>query len=143
MFTLAAPPGIQSYQARDGTQYVVSSAGLINVPLSDLGDAQEAGFTPVSGTYSGRVINAAGPVTMTAADDIIEVAQATPAACTVNLPTNPILWKRQTVKDGAGNAGSNPITLVPPSGTIDSSSISVNNGAITFYWNGTNFKVVG
>lgn len=50
------------------------------------------------------------------------------------------------VKDESGGAGSNPITVVPESGTIDGASsviIGANYGSQTFYSNGTNWFVLG
>ena len=92
-----------------------------------------------------RIITAAGAVTMVNNDVIVEIAQSLPAACLVNIPTNPIVAQIYTVKDGRGIAKQYPITLQPPVGLIDGALnyiISNAYGAASFYWNGSAWRIV-
>lgn len=89
-----------------------------------------------------RTITASGVVTVTNADEIIEINKTTPEATTVNLPT-PTAGQRFCIKDGAGNCASYNITLV---GSIDgaASYVMKNNWmAIELYANsdGTAWRI--
>lgn len=98
-----------------------------------------------SPALTGRIVTAAGAVTMTAADGIVEVNKTVGAATVVNLPATPTSFQIQYVKDGKGDAGTNNLTLTPASGTIDGAAtlvIGSNYGACGFYWDGTNYMVV-
>lgn len=98
-----------------------------------------------SPTYTLRIVTAAGAVTLTSADGIVEVNKTVGAATTVNLPSSPVIGQIQYVKDAKGDAAVNNITLTPPSGNIDGSStlvIDSNYGSRGFCWDGTNFSVV-
>lgn len=93
----------------------------------------------------GRKITASGPVTMTDDDGIVEIAQTIPASCAVTGPPSPTEWQVYTIKDGAGNAGSFPITITPSSGNIDGRAnfrINTNWGSLSFYSDGTNLRIV-
>lgn len=95
-----------------------------------------------SPTNTLRIITAAGAVTMTSADGIVELNKTVGAATAVTVPASPIVGQIQVVKDGKGDAGTNNITL---SGTYDGVGgyvITTNYGAVSFYWNGTENKVV-
>ncbi len=91
-----------------------------------------------------RLVTAAGPVTVTNADGIVEINKTIAAATTVNIdPTLLTVGKSITVKDGKGDADSNPITITPASGTFDGAGtyvLSYAYQAITFYSNGTNLR---
>lgn len=92
-----------------------------------------------------RIVTVSGPVTMTPADNIVEIAQTTSVSVTVNLPISPTVGLIQTIKDGSQNASLYPITLVAPVGNIDGTSTKTftsNGVAISYYWNGTNFRIV-
>ena len=96
-----------------------------------------------------RKVTVSGSVTMLSNDGIVEISQAAPAAVTVNLPVSPTIGLVQTVKDGAGIAGNfaTRITLIPPGSiTIDGQAhIQMNSNWewVSYYWNGTNFRIVG
>jgi hypothetical protein len=75
------------------------------------------------------------------------VVKPSGSATTVNLPTLPALGQEVVIKDGKGDAGlGNYIDIVPSSGiTIDgfpSIRLSVNYGAFTFIWNGTEWNII-
>lgn len=97
-------------------------------------------ITALGSSRANRIITAAGAVTMTSADNIIEVAQTVPAACTVNAPAAPVLWDIQTVKDGAGNASAYPVTLVGTFDGVVNPSFNTDWFSRSFYWNGTQFR---
>jgi hypothetical protein len=92
-----------------------------------------------------RIVTASGNVTQSASDQIIIVNKATPAVTTVNLLSSPATGQMLQVKDGAGNASSYNITIVPASGTIDgSSSIVMNNNyaSVTLVYNGSGWNIL-
>lgn len=95
---------------------------------------------------TGRLVSAAGPVTVAGGDGIVEIAKATPALTAVSAdPAALTPWKTYTVKDAAGNASAFPITLTPTSGTVDgapSAVIDQDGGWLAFYSNGTHLRLV-
>jgi hypothetical protein len=122
----------------------IASGGSFN-PATDQIIVVRNGTTDVLTSLPGlRVITAAGAVTMTGADVIVEIAQTVPAACTVNLPSSPVTGQVQTVIDGAQNASTYPITLVPASGLINGQAtavIGLNGDSRDIYWNGTAWRI--
>jgi hypothetical protein len=101
---------------------------------------------PLFPTRTGRVVTAAGAVTIARDDDVVVVNKSVGAATTANLPANYIPFKEYIVKDGKGDAAANNITLTPASGTIDGAAtvvISTNYGQRRVMHNGTQWNVVG
>lgn len=93
-----------------------------------------------------RVVTAAGDVTVTTADDVVIVNKTTGAATVANLPASPSLNDVYTIKDGKGDAATNPITLTPASGNIDGAATAVIDkayGCLDAIWNGTEWSILG
>jgi hypothetical protein len=120
----------------------ILAAVLLLLAVSVSGAAAQTGVatgmtvTPNNGTVSptlaqlfgGRVVTAAGAITATTTDHIIEVNKTVGAATTINLPAcNSNAGLILVIIDGKGDAATNNITLVPSAGTI--------NGATTFLIN--------
>ena len=85
------------------------------------------------------------PVEVTNDDDVV-VIQVDPAEdVTVNLPAG-VLGRVFNIKDGLGYASvSDPITIVPDSGTIDGDTDAVINapyGSLTLIYNGTEWLIL-
>lgn len=92
-----------------------------------------------------RVVTAAGAVTARLEDQTIIVNKSSGADTTVNLPASPYVGKRITIKDGKGDAFTNPITITPAAGNIDGGStyIIIDPWAsVTVEYNGTQWNVV-
>jgi len=98
----------------------------------------------ISNIYAnGRIVTATSD-SFGANDRILEVNQSY-GACAIAGPTNPVPWAIEyTLKDGAGNASENPITLTPSGMLIDGlPSLTLNQPwqGITFYFNGTDLRI--
>ncbi|QDV34904.1 right-handed parallel beta-helix repeat-containing protein [Tautonia plasticadhaerens] len=93
------------------------------------------------GRPNGRVVIASGAVTMSNSDTLVEIAKTVPATTSVTLPTKVTPYKQFTVKDGAGNAQTYPITLTGTFDGVVNPTISENYGALTFYYNGTTWRI--
>ena len=121
----------------------------IELTAADVGAVSGSGTCEGDNTgdqvlYAGRVVTAAGAVTMNADDQIVEIAKTTPEDTTVNLPASPVTWKLYTVKDGGFNCAAHNITLVPNAGTIETGTTVVmtrNGQSLSFYWNGANWRI--
>lgn len=112
--------------ANDGTGDTERAAfGKVNANFSDLYAlvAKLGIFTPV------RTITAAGTVTMLATDGVLLVNKPTGSATPITLEASPVTGATHIVKDGKGDAATNPITITPASGTIDGASSFVINTA--------------
>lgn len=88
----------------------------------------------------------AGNVTC-ADESLVIVNKASGTATTVTLPPTASLLtgQRVTIKDGKGDAATNPITIVPAAGTIDGAASSIINqayGFAAFDYNGTEWGLV-
>lgn len=91
-----------------------------------------------------RVVTAAGAVTVGSSDEIVVVNKTVGAATTVNLPAG-VTGQTFVIKDGKGDANTNPITLTPAAGTIDGGAtfvINTNYQAITVVYNGTQWNII-
>ena len=92
-----------------------------------------------------RVVTAAGAVTVLSTDTVVIVRKTAGAATTVNLPAAPAIGKYYYIKDGKGDANTNPLTIVPNSGLIDNAANYVMNwkdGALTVCYDGTQWSVL-
>lgn len=84
------------------------------------------------------------PDTVTNADAIVVYELTVPAPVAVTLPVGTaghIFY----LKDGTGDAATNPITVTPTAGTIDgaaTATINTNFGALTLVWNGTAWNIL-
>lgn len=93
----------------------------------------------------GRVVVAAGAITVTSVDYFIGVNKTVGAATTVNLPANPTTWTTFVIKDLKGDAGTNPITIAPAAGTIDGQStyiMNVNRESATIVYSGSEWSLI-
>lgn len=88
-----------------------------------------------------RTVTAAGAVTMTNSDGIVNINKTIPATTAVTGPPSPTAGVPYTVKDAGGTAGSFPITITPATGNIDGQTnyvITNNYDSVDFYSDGTN-----
>lgn len=95
--------------------------------------------------YSGTVVHTAAGDVVCQNTPLVIVKKASGAATQVTLDAVPLAGQQITVKDGKGDAATNPITVVPASGTIDglaSHVIRDNYGAVKFVYNGTEWGAV-
>ena len=91
------------------------------------------------------VVTAAGNVAVTTAHDLIIINKTSGANTGVTLPASPLTNDFYTIKDGKGDAYTNPITIVPSSGTIDGqSNVVIWNSyeSLDFVYNGTEWNIV-
>lgn len=83
--------------------------------------------------------------TMQETDQLIVLNLGTPAATQINLVANPVTGKTVHIKDGAGNANSDNITVAPAAGNIDGATTQVINSAyghMTLCYNGTQWNQI-
>ena len=88
---------------------------------------------------------------MATADRTVVVRKTAASATAVALPTAPTTWQHYVIKDGAGNAGTNNITIAPAGNAtgaaaqIDGAAnfvIAVDRAAVTLVYDGTTWVVV-
>lgn len=90
------------------------------------------------------VVTASGNVTMTT-EGVLILNKASGAATAVTLPAITEPGYGVIIKDGKGDAATNPITISPATGTIDgaaSVTIGENYGALWFQHNGTEWNII-
>lgn len=98
-----------------------------------------------AGGRSRRTVTVAGPVTVLPTDDVLVIKKTTGAATPVTLETSPADATVHTIKDGRGDANTNPITIFPASGTIDGQTSFVMDspyGAATFMYTGPEWSLI-
>ncbi len=96
------------------------------------------------GTPTARVVTASGGITVSSADGLVVINKLVAGPTAVTLEPNPVSGTQHRIKDGRGDAASNPITISPASGTIDGSSsftLNQNRAAITLEFNGFEWSV--
>jgi len=117
-----------------------------NVPLKN-GNNTFSGVTTWTGALRipGRVVTAAGAVTVSATTDyFICINKTVGAATAVNLPASPATWSTYLIKDCKGDASSNNITLTPAAGTIDGAAtyvMNISRQSASVTYNGTEWSV--
>lgn len=121
---------------------IQNSAGI----LDDSGNLSGiAKLTTTAGRVVGaRVHTAAGAVTVAATDHAVIVRKASGAATTVNLPSSPATGQVHMIKDGKGDASTNPLTLTPAAGNIDGAAtmvMAVNYQSVTLIYDGTEWGI--
>lgn len=96
--------------------------------------------------FPGRLHTAAGAATLLRDETFLGINKGTGAATVVNLPANPIPFKRYLVVDVKADAATNNITLTPASGNINGSATNVINTNRGYRWilhDTTEWKIVG
>lgn len=97
------------------------------------------------GNLAIRTVVAAGAVTTTAADQVVEINKTVGAATTVNLYAGPVQSNTIAIVDGKRDAATNNITVVPAAGTINGAAtyvINVNAASVQFLYDGTQWIVL-
>ena len=150
----AVKPGAGLSVAGDGTLAVVTGAGAGSVAAGNdvrivgalQASAAAAAFQPLGSANLGvRVVTAAGSVAVVAADAVVVIRKAAGGATAVMLESGPAAGRVVTVKDGRGDAGMNPITITPASGTVDGASNTVvgsGYGAVTLAYSGVEWSIL-
>jgi hypothetical protein len=70
----------------------------------------------------------------------VSINNVAAAPITIVLPPSPVMGQSLKFKDAAGNAGTYPVTIVPPSSTIDGNAsyqLMSNFMSVELYWMGT------
>jgi len=94
---------------------------------------------------SGRVISAAGAVTVVSTDNMIIINKTVGAPTAVNLHASPATWHTLVIKDDKGDAATNNITITPNAGNIDGAGnfvMSISYGSAKIVYNGTQWNVI-
>jgi hypothetical protein len=87
----------------------------------------------------------ATPYNLTGNDDIIIIDKVVASASSVVLPPS-LAGRSVLIKDGKGDANTNPILITPSSGNIDNSAsytLSVDNGWVQAVYDGTQWRIIG
>lgn len=116
---------------------------------SDSGSVASHGYTHLQDAadfipYSFRMVTSGNPI-LTASDNYVILNQSGDDLTLVTLPDTPRVGAKYTIKDGKGTANTAPITVVPPSGTIDGATaffVDVEYGSIDALFDGSNYLVV-
>ncbi len=93
-----------------------------------------------------HVILSGGSYSLAWSDHVVIIKKTSGSATTVNLPSSPVTGQAFTIKDGKGDAETNPITLTPSSALIDGLAHYVINygyGVVTLVFDGTNWDIIG
>lgn len=141
-------PGIGAAIDQNGLNNPVTIADATDATFRAIGPAvwyRSARPAVVPGP-SGQVVTSGSAATMLAASNLIVIQKPAPGSATiVNLPPNPAPWVPYTIKDGAGDADVNPITITPASGLIDNASTAVlatPSKAISVEFTGLNWIIL-
>jgi hypothetical protein len=95
-------------------------------------------------THATRTILSGSPVAISRSDYYVFVNKTSGSATILNLPSGAQTGDTYEIKDAKGDAGANPIYVVPASGTIDGLTqfvINSNRGAAKFYHSGQEYVV--
>jgi hypothetical protein len=121
----------------------VSFASTGIVPNFGHGSTHKQGTTdPI--TLATRTILSGSPIAISRANYYIFVNKTSGSATILNLPSGAQTGDTYEIKDAKGDAATNPIYVVPASGTIDGFTqfiINGNRGAAKFVWDGTQYDV--
>ncbi len=103
--------------------------------------------TGTTGTpASGQIFSSGASVTMLAASSALIVRKGSSGSATaVTLPSSPVPFQLYSVKDGQGDAATNPITITPSSGSIEGQTsfvISYAYQTMTFLHDGSAWNVI-
>lgn len=113
--------------------------------------------TPTSGTGANTVtiasnglalepvrIATTSPDTVLATDFMVSYQLAAPGPVAIALPAG-ITGTTYNLKDGIGDAATNPITITPAAGTIDgvaTATINTNYGSLTLIYTGAKWEII-
>lgn len=107
--------------------------GTEAVPVAQAGVTVQTTPAAIAGLGGGlapralRRVTGAGAVTVLKTDGIIVIAKTVGGATAVVLPSSPVAGEYHTIKDGKGDAATNPITITPAAGFIDGQASLVMN----------------
>ena len=130
-------------QGSTGSPSLASAEDFYALAYNSTADRDE--MVPV-GFPLPHIQTAAGDVTVTAFQFLWLINKTVGAATQVTLPTSPPARHQVIVKDAAGDANTNNITIVPAAGTIDGAAnvvIAVAYGFAHLVFNGTEWNVLG
>ena len=145
--TITVTPNAGDSTVNGSASFILSSPYAFTVLESNGANKWTILGQPTATTMSSnsRIITAAGSVTVGASDRIIVIRKTSPAATTVNLPATPVPWQTLVIKDGAANAATFPITVVPASGNIDDTAtyvINDNNGCLNLIYDTQQWDII-
>lgn len=134
-----------------GTLYDLTGNTVTSIPPSSEAKIGVWGAVVYIGVYSAIISNptprivTASPATVASADGLIVCNRSTSGTMAISLEASPVAGVTHVIKDGKGDAATNPITITPASGTIDGASsfvLSVNRAAVTVTYTGTEWSVI-
>lgn len=123
---------------------ILAGTGIVVTPTTGTG-AETVTISANGLALEPLRIATVSPDTVTTSDAIVVYELALPGAIAVTLPAVPNIGQLFYLKDGTGDAATNPITITPTLGTIDgavSATINTNYGALTLTWNGTEWNIL-
>lgn len=131
-------------------------AGQVDVGNGSLSTIIETTLTQIAMSKGGGIRNenphvrvetgAAASFALANQDRTISIRRAVPAATEVVLPATPDVGEQHTVKDGAGVAGANPISINANGNTIDGVDplvLGTNFASATVEWDGVEWIRTG
>lgn len=128
-------------EGKDGDLYIQTGTGT-----EQLYQKRNGIWIPLGSTFTNIANVTSSPYTITFGDDVALVNLLVPGPATIFLPNNPPIGSDYIVKDGAGIASTNTITIgVAGGGTIDgltTAILDINYEAYRFLWNGTEYNIV-
>jgi hypothetical protein len=123
---------------------IIAGTGIVVTPTTGTG-AETVTISANGLALEPLRIATVSPDTVTTSDAIVVYELALPGAIAVTLPAVPNVGQLFYLKDGTGDAATNPITITPVLGTIDgalTATINANYGALTITWNGTEWNIL-
>lgn len=145
LYLLGYPGAAQpSLVSGGGTMFAVAPTH----PSPAAGDSSNASATTafVQGTVglSGARVTSGASYAMAVADRVVVVNKTAGSATAVTLPSSPTAWATYLVKDGTGDAGTNPITI-SGTATIDGAPsfvISTGWACVSLVFTGVQWSIV-
>lgn len=110
------------YASSNVNNAVVLSGDTTTVVFIALTASRIAGFAQIK---AGTTVTAGSTGTFAAGQTLLVVRKTTGSATGITLPANPLLWTIYSIKDGKGDAATNPITVTPASGLVDGAATAV------------------
>lgn len=148
-----AAPGTGTMATQNADNVAITGGAIDGTPIGSTTRAAVKGttgdFNGILTTGSGRVralrvVIAAGAITGATTDDVVVVNKTSGAATAYNAFGSPATGVCVQIKDGKGDAASNPITFTPAAGNVDGAATFVMNQnyqAATFCYNATQWNV--